>query len=86
MKKGLRHRQDVKPEAPAREVEDRSAPREQAVLGYDPYRGDWDRTAFGNGRFIPDVWEGEMPPIKRPGDDPKDYDYDNELGVRDGLE
>lgn len=81
IRKGLRHSQTEKPAVPAAEVEDYAHPASgghHVTNGYDPYRGDWNRAVFGNGRFIPDVWEGEMPPIKRPADDPHDYDYDGE--------
>lgn len=75
MAKGLKKTQSVKPEDPEQENSAISAPRKRATQGYDPYTGSWDRQALGTGRFIPDTWEGDMPPIKRPGDD-DDYDYD----------
>ena len=69
----------ARPEVPEAEVEDYDHPVDgghHVTQGYDPYTGSWNRADFGNGRFIPDPWEGPMPPIKRPDD--SDHDYDND--------
>jgi hypothetical protein len=74
---------NVKPAVPADEVEDYAHPASgghHVTAGYDPYLGHVTaegRRAMGTDRFIEDGWL-EMPPVKRPADDPHDYDYDGE--------
>ena len=73
--------QDIAPVVQEDEVEDYAHPENEQgsheeTMGYNPYTGSWDRKQFGNEAFIPDPWEGPMPPIKRPDD--TDHDYDND--------